>query len=80
MVINCGLIAGVFLFPPIALLGRFLVSGIWIVSYEYAEKFFTLKKVSLLVRLKKSVVLNVEINDRTATLKKLSWWIHRLMT
>lgn len=44
MFINCGLIAGVFLFPPIALIGRFLVSGIWIVSYENAEKLFTFKK------------------------------------
>lgn len=44
MIINFLLIGGVFVYPPIAMIGRFLVSGIWIVSYENVNKYLTRKK------------------------------------
>lgn len=40
MVINLVVLAGVFIFPPIAILGRFLVSGIWVVSYRKADQYY----------------------------------------
>lgn len=43
MVINFLLIGGVFVFPPIAMIGRFLVSGIWIVSYGTINKYLAKK-------------------------------------
>lgn len=39
MVINLAVLAGVFIFPPIGIFGRFLVSGIWIVSYRKADEY-----------------------------------------
>ncbi|MBU5365343.1 TMEM175 family protein [Enterococcus devriesei] len=48
MVINFAVMAGVFIFPPIGIFGRFLVSGIWVISYRtanrYYEKIFHRKK------------------------------------
>lgn len=44
MLINFLLIGGVFVFPPIAMIGRFLVSGIWLVSYENTNKYLSRKK------------------------------------
>ncbi|MDU5333897.1 TMEM175 family protein [Enterococcus sp.] len=40
MVINLAVLAGVFIFPPIGIFGRFLVSGIWIVSYRKADEYY----------------------------------------
>ncbi|WP_251865299.1 TMEM175 family protein [Enterococcus malodoratus] len=40
MVINLVVLAGVFIFPPIGILGRFLVSGIWVVSYRKADQYY----------------------------------------
>lgn len=49
MLINFAVMAGVFFFPPIGMFGRFLVSGIWVVSYrtanKYYEKIFDRKRV-----------------------------------
>lgn len=40
MVINLAVLAGVFIFPPIGIFARFLVSGIWIVSYRKADEYY----------------------------------------
>lgn len=40
MVINLAVLAGVFIFPPIGIFGRFLVSGIWVVSYRKADEYY----------------------------------------
>jgi uncharacterized membrane protein len=44
MLINLAVLAGVFIFPPIGIFGRFLVSGIWVVSYRKADEYY--QKVS----------------------------------
>ena len=44
MIINFLLIGGVFVFPPIAMIGRFLVSIIWVISYENANKYLSRNK------------------------------------
>lgn len=40
MLINLVTLIGVFFYPPIGMLGRFLVSGIWIVSYRKADYYY----------------------------------------
>ncbi|WP_159722220.1 TMEM175 family protein [Enterococcus sp. CSURQ0835] len=40
MVINLVTLAGVFIYPPLGMLGRFLVSGIWIMSYRKADYWY----------------------------------------
>ena len=40
MLINLAVLAGVFIFPPLGIFGRFLVSGIWIVSYRKANEYY----------------------------------------
>lgn len=40
MVINFAVMVGVFIFPPIGIFGRFLVSGIWVSSYRTANKYY----------------------------------------
>ena len=40
MVINFAVMAGVFIFPPIGIFGRFLVSGIWVISYRTANRYY----------------------------------------
>lgn len=40
MLINLAVLAGVFIFPPIGIFGRFLVSGIWVVSYRKADEYY----------------------------------------
>lgn len=40
MIINLAVLAGVFFFPSIGIFGRFLVSGIWIVSYRKADQYY----------------------------------------
>lgn len=40
MLINLAVLAGVFVYPPIGIFGRFLVSGIWIVSYRKADEYY----------------------------------------
>ncbi|MBX8935826.1 TMEM175 family protein [Enterococcus gilvus] len=40
MLINLAVLGGVFIFPPIGIFGRFLVSGIWIVSYRKADQYY----------------------------------------
>ena len=40
MIINFLLIAGVFVYPPIAMIGRFVISGIWVVSYRKADMYW----------------------------------------
>ncbi|MGL9726841.1 TMEM175 family protein [Enterococcus sp. DIV0756] len=40
MLINLAVLAGVFIFPPLGIFGRFLVSGIWIVSYRKADEYY----------------------------------------
>ena len=44
MLINLAVLAGVFIFTPIGIFGRFLVSGIWVVSYRKADEYY--QKVS----------------------------------
>lgn len=40
MLINLAVLAGVFFFPPIGIFGRFLVSGIWVLSYRKADQYY----------------------------------------
>lgn len=40
MAINIITLLGIFIFPPIGMIGRFFVSGIWIVSYRTADRYF----------------------------------------
>ncbi|MFV0560663.1 MAG: TMEM175 family protein [Enterococcus sp.] len=40
MIINILLIIGVFFVPIVGLLGRFLVSGIWVISYNTANEYY----------------------------------------
>lgn len=40
MVINLVTLAGIFICPPLGMLGRFLVSGIWIMSYRKADYWY----------------------------------------
>lgn len=40
MFINICLIVGVFFIPMIGLLGRFLVSGLWLLSYRKADEYY----------------------------------------
>lgn len=40
MGINLAVLGGVFIFPPIGIFGRFLVSGIWVVSYRKADQSY----------------------------------------
>lgn len=40
MVINLVTLAGIFIYPPLGMLGRFLVSGIWIMSYRKADYWY----------------------------------------
>lgn len=48
MIINLILLVGVFIYPAVGMLGRFLVSALWVVSYrkadEYYHKLFPAKK------------------------------------
>ena len=44
MLINLAVLAGVFIFPPIGIFGRYMVSGIWVVSYRKADEYY--QKVS----------------------------------
>lgn len=40
MIINIGLIIGVFFQPLIGLFGRFLVSGLWVLSYKKSDYYY----------------------------------------
>ncbi|MFC4772678.1 TMEM175 family protein [Enterococcus hermanniensis] len=40
IVINLLTLAGIFIFPPIGIIGRFLVSGIWVISYKQANNYY----------------------------------------
>ena len=44
MLINLAVLAGVVIFPPIGIFGRFLVYGIWVGSYRKADEYY--QKVS----------------------------------
>lgn len=40
IIINLLMLAGIFIFPPIGIIGRFLVSGIWVISYQKADEYY----------------------------------------
>ncbi|GCF94134.1 hypothetical protein NRIC_20250 [Enterococcus florum] len=40
MVINVITLASVFIYPMIGMIGRFLVSGLWILSYRKADYYY----------------------------------------
>lgn len=40
IIINLLMLAGIFIFPPIGIIGRFLVSGIWMISYQKADEYY----------------------------------------
>lgn len=40
IIINLLMLAGIFIFPPIGIIGRFLVSGIWVNSYQKADEYY----------------------------------------
>lgn len=40
MVVNLVLIMALFFYPPIALIGRFVISGLWVFSYRDANKWY----------------------------------------
>lgn len=40
IIINLWMLAGIFIFPPIGIIGRFLVSGIWVISYQKADEYY----------------------------------------